>query len=127
MDSAATPFLSMPVLNCLDPLDLVRELPIGSRMRLLVVSWTVPVMRNSLPDPEGLTPAEGIEGRYANYFSVGHNAFEFLIDFGQMFPGRREVHTWIITSPPYAKELLRVLSQSIERYEKQFGEIDQSE
>ncbi len=22
------------------------------------------------------------EGRYANYFKVGHNAFEFLLDFG---------------------------------------------
>ena len=85
-------------------------------------------MTNSPPDPEGPPPSEGIEGRYANYYLVGHNAFEFLIDFGQMFPGRREqVHTRIVTSPPYAKELLRVLSQSIEVYEKQFGEIAQRE
>jgi len=27
-----------------------------------------------------------IEGRYANYFKVGHNAFEFVLDFGQYYP-----------------------------------------
>lgn len=27
-----------------------------------------------------------LEGRYANTFKVGHNAFEFLVDFGQVDP-----------------------------------------
>ncbi len=27
-----------------------------------------------------------LEGRYANYFKVGYNAFEFLLDFGQFYP-----------------------------------------
>ena len=27
-----------------------------------------------------------IEGRYANYFKVGYNAFEFVLDFGQYYP-----------------------------------------
>jgi len=30
-------------------------------------------------------PATGeLEGRYANYFQVGHNAVEFVLDFGQL-------------------------------------------
>ena len=65
----------------------------------------------------------GIEGKYANYFQVGHNAFEFLLDFGQMYADGAEeyFHTRIVTGPSYAKELLKVLSESIEQYEATFG------
>lgn len=65
------------------------------------------------------------EGKYANYFQVGHNALEFIIDFGQSFSDGREehFHTRIVTSPSYAKELLKVLEDSIERYESVFGPI----
>ena len=69
----------------------------------------------------------GVEGRYANYFQIGHNAFEFLLDFGQLYADGRpeQMHTRIITSPPFAKELLQVLQQSIEQYERKFGVIQQ--
>jgi len=65
------------------------------------------------------------EGKYANYFQVGHNTLEFVIDFGQSFSdGREEIfHTRIVTSPSYAKELLKVLVDSIDRYESVFGPI----
>ncbi len=50
------------------------------------------------------------EGRYANYFRVGYNAFEFLFDFGQLHPENQypesqpaKIHTRIITNPIYAK------------------------
>jgi hypothetical protein len=29
--------------------------------------------------------AGALEGKYANYFKVGHNAFEFILDFGQLY------------------------------------------
>ncbi len=66
-----------------------------------------------------------LEGRYANYFKVGHNAFEFLIDFGQFSPKSQEAElcTRIITNPIYAKALLETIRESIERYEKTFGSI----
>jgi len=56
-----------------------------------------------------------IEGKYANYFKVGHNAFEFVIDFGQYYPGtdQAELYTRIITSPAYAKTLIETLRESI--------------
>lgn len=65
------------------------------------------------------------EGRYANYFKVGHNALEFLLDFGQSYVGtkRARLHTRIITNPSYAKTLLETLQASIARYEQTFGEI----
>lgn len=66
-----------------------------------------------------------VEGRYPNYFKVGHNAFEFVLDFSQFYPQGREVqlHTRIITSPVYAKALLKTLRESIERYEETFGGV----
>jgi hypothetical protein len=66
-----------------------------------------------------------IEGKYANYFEVGHNAFEFLLDFGQMYSDgvQQRIHTRIVTGPSYAKELLKVLGESIQQYEQSFGAI----
>jgi Protein of unknown function (DUF3467) len=69
--------------------------------------------------------AQQIEGRYANHFSVGHNAFEFVLDFGQFYPdgGRARVHTRIIISPSYAKAFDETLRGSIEQYEDTFGKV----
>ena len=66
-----------------------------------------------------------LEGRYANYFKVGQNAFEFLIDFGQFYPngGNEYFHTRIISSPYYAKILLKILKESIDQYEQTFGTL----
>jgi hypothetical protein len=63
------------------------------------------------------------EGRYANYFKVGHNAFEFVIDFGQYYPGtdEAELYTRVIMSPHYARDLLNILQQSLVDYETSFG------
>ncbi len=69
------------------------------------------------------------EGRYANYFEIGHNAFEFLLDFGQFYPesGRAQVHTRIITSPIYAKALFETLRESINRYEQGVGTLSEED
>ncbi len=67
-----------------------------------------------------------IEGRYANYFKVGHNSLEFILDFGQVYsdaPSEMVHHTRIITSPSYAGLLLEVLRDSIDKYEQTFGAI----
>ena len=71
--------------------------------------------------------AGGLEGRYSNYFKVGHNAFEFVHDFGQFYPenGDAQLHTRIITNPVYVKSLLEALRESIERYEQTFGAIQE--
>lgn len=65
------------------------------------------------------------EGRYANYFEVGHNAFEFLMDFGQCYSEAPEagLHTRIVTSPVYAKALLGVLQRAVSQYEQHHGRI----
>jgi hypothetical protein len=63
------------------------------------------------------------EGRYANYFKVGCNAFELIIDCGQCYAGDAvpQLHTRIITSPAYGKALLKTLSDCLEEYEKNYG------
>jgi hypothetical protein len=80
---------------------------------------------------EGKAPvdSEAVEGRYANYFKVGHNAFEFVVEFAQLYsePPVEKIHTRIITSPPYAKELLEVLQRAVDEYERAFGAIPQNE
>jgi hypothetical protein len=73
-------------------------------------------------DPQG---RKKLEGKYANYFKVGHNAFEFVLEFGQYYPEieEAELYTRIITSPRYAKELLTTLQESIEHHENSYGSI----
>jgi hypothetical protein len=63
-----------------------------------------------------------MEGRYANFFSVGYDAFVFIIDFGQEYVESQEpeVHSRIVTSPPYAKLLLATLRESLSRYEQTY-------
>ena len=50
------------------------------------------------------------EGRYANFFQVGHNKFEVLIEFGQKDSG---IHTRIYLSPHYARVLSDLLIESL--------------
>lgn len=57
------------------------------------------------------------EGRYANFFQVGHNAFEFLIEFGQQDRG---IHTRIYVSPQYARVLADLLAETLGQYDREF-------
>jgi hypothetical protein len=78
-------------------------------------------------DVENRTGERGLEGRYANYFEVGHNQAEFIIDFGQFYRqgNAPTFHTRIVTGPVYAKALTRLLSEAIARHEESFGLIDE--
>jgi hypothetical protein len=57
------------------------------------------------------------EGRYANFFQVGHNEFEFVIEFGQQDVG---IHTRIYVSPQYARVLCDLLGQTLYQHESEF-------
>ncbi|TCW85661.1 DUF3467 domain-containing protein [Burkholderia sp. SRS-46] len=62
---------------------------------------------------------------YANYFEVGHNAFEFLIDAGQVEPqsGNVQLMSRIAVSPVHAKLLALLLARSIAQFEATHHEI----
>ena len=50
-----------------------------------------------------------VEGRYPNYFKVGHNTFEFVLDIDRFYPENEHahLHTRIVNSPYTYKCLVR--------------------
>lgn len=62
---------------------------------------------------------------YANYFEVGHNAFEFLIDFGQVDPQSGDIHlnSRIAVGPTHAKMFLNLMIKAVAQFETEFGRI----
>lgn len=74
---------------------------------------------------KGCQEANPLEGKYANYFKIGHNAFEFLLDFGQLYSEAEEpkMHTRIVTNPAYTKALLETLRESVEQYKHTYGTL----
>ena len=68
-------------------------------------------------------PGSELEGRYANSFEVGFNAYEFVIDFAQQYePASGRKHTRIITSPALARGLTDLLEDSLRKFEAMYGE-----
>jgi hypothetical protein len=69
------------------------------------------------------------QARYTNYFEVGHNALEFIVDFGQYHPEATvaQCHTRIVTGPVYAKLLARLLAESIRHHETEHGTIAEAD
>ncbi|HEY3198603.1 MAG TPA: DUF3467 domain-containing protein [Nitrospirales bacterium] len=70
----------------------------------------------------GFEDAKSLEARYANYVEVGHNAFEFLFDFGQCYDEfRKTFHTRIVMSPDCARKLFEILQEVIDQSGPRFG------
>ncbi|MGE5276215.1 MAG: DUF3467 domain-containing protein [Acidobacteriota bacterium] len=65
------------------------------------------------------------EGHYVNFANILHNPTEFVIDFGRVVPGRADVKVMsrILTTPYHAKQIAQALTQNIQLYERNFGEI----
>jgi hypothetical protein len=63
--------------------------------------------------------------RYANYFETSHNAFEFLIDFGQFQPesGSVQMYCRVAMGPTHAKLLSAVLRDALGQFEQEHGPI----
>ena len=85
--------------------------------------------KDKLYEGKASSGSKRLEGKYANYIEIGHNAFEFILDFGQHYPENEEAElcTRIITSPNYAKAFLNALMASIENFEERFGDIEEPE
>jgi hypothetical protein len=63
------------------------------------------------------------EGRYSNFFKVGYNAFEVVIEFGQAYGdcGDEKIHTRIVTTVPYANALCELLRSTLEEHAGNYG------
>lgn len=74
-------------------------------------------------------PEEVAEGIYSNLAIISHSNSEFVIDFIRLVPNvpKAKVKSRIILSPQHAKRLMRALSENINKYEAQFGPIEEPE
>ena len=66
-----------------------------------------------------------LDAIYANLALITHTASEIIIDFACVLPNtpKAKVHARVINTPMHAKLLLRALTENLEKYEAQFGEI----
>ena len=64
-------------------------------------------------------------GLYSNYFEVGYNAYQFVIQCGEGYADARPpaLHTRIITGPTYAKALWTTLGNAVAEYEQEYGAL----
>ncbi len=73
---------------------------------------------------------EDLKGRYANLMSVSHTGEEFVLDFFSVTPSssgtaRGTLVARVVTSPPHFKRIVSALLDNLEKYEGQFGEIEE--
>jgi hypothetical protein len=66
-------------------------------------------------------------GTYSNLAVITHSPAEFILDFAQALPGREGavVRQRILMSPIHAKRLAMALNDNLQKYEKNFGTIDE--
>ncbi len=69
------------------------------------------------------------EGVYANLAMIAHSNSEFVIDFIRLMPGvpKAKVKSRVVITPEHARRLLKALEENIQKYEKIFGLIKQSD
>lgn len=72
---------------------------------------------------------EVAEGVYANLAMIAHSNSEFVIDFIRLMPGtpKAKVKSRVVITPEHAIRLLNALKDNIQKYEKSFGPIKQTE
>jgi len=73
---------------------------------------------------------EDLKGRYANLMSVSHTGEEFVLDFFSVTPSssgqaRGTLVSRIVTSPPHFKRIVSALEDNLNKFEAQFGEIEE--
>lgn len=72
---------------------------------------------------------EVAEGVYSNLAIISHSNAEFVVDFIRMMPNvpKAKVKSRIILTPQHAKRLLYALKDNVQKYEMQFGKIEESD
>lgn len=74
-------------------------------------------------------PAEVAEGTYSNLAIITHSHSEFVVDFINIMPGvpRPKVKSRIVLTPQHAKRLMNALRDNVNKFESNFGTIDDHE
>ncbi|MXV39225.1 DUF3467 domain-containing protein [Flavobacteriaceae bacterium Ap0902] len=68
---------------------------------------------------------ETASGIYSNLAMINHSPTEFVVDFIQVMPGmpKAQVKSRVILTPHHAKRVLQALQGNIQKYEENFGKI----
>lgn len=66
-------------------------------------------------------------GEYANAMSIMHNKEEFIMNFLNITAPSGRVVAKIITTPGHLKRIIKALQENLDKYEKTFGEIKESD
>jgi len=69
------------------------------------------------------------EGIYSNLAIISHSNSEFVVDFIRLMPNvpKAKVKSRIVLTPQHAKRLLNALKDNLQKFEMQFGAIDEPE
>ena len=72
-------------------------------------------------------PEEVAEGIYSNLAIISHSHSEFVVDFVRMMPNvpKAKVKARMILTPQHAKRLMRALTDNVNKFEAQFGNIEE--
>ena len=70
------------------------------------------------------TKSEDLKGVYSNLMIVSNKKEEFILDFLMVLPPEGVLSSRIIVSPNHLKRMIKTFQTSIEKYEKQFGRIE---
>jgi len=70
---------------------------------------------------------EELKGRYANLAMINHTKEEFSIDFINLVPPQGQLLSRVFMSPGHAKRLLSALGDNLNKYEKEFGKIEEAD
>ena len=63
-------------------------------------------------------------GVYVNHLAIGHNMSEVVLEFGQVFDeAKTSQQARLITSPTHLRSFHALMSDTIERYEDEFGPL----
>jgi hypothetical protein len=70
---------------------------------------------------------EVAEGIYSNLAIISHSNAEFVVDFIRMMPNlpKAKVKSRIVLTPQHAKRLLYALRDNVQKFEMQFGKIEE--
>jgi len=70
---------------------------------------------------------EEIRGVYANQMLVTYRKEEFHLDFITRYPEREVMTARVIVSPGHLKRMVGLLKTWMEKYEEEFGKLDEPE
>lgn len=68
-----------------------------------------------------------IGAEYANAMQVMHNKEEFQMAFLNIIPPTGRVVSKVVTTPGHLKRIVLALKENLDKYEQQFGKIDESQ